>query len=126
MQNPGQPSKESLQIARAAVALDPKAQTARSTARLDDGMRREVARKGKETIIFYQKRLGLLLEEICEVIENAANDLNMSYAKVERDVLALKNINTKTRAPSAWNGFIATKAEELREGKPLAFCRVYA
>jgi hypothetical protein len=35
MQNPGQPSKQSLQIARAAVVPDPKAQAARLTTRLD-------------------------------------------------------------------------------------------
>jgi hypothetical protein len=84
-------------------------------------MRRKVARKGKETTVFYQERLGLLLEEISEVIETAANDLNMSYPKVEQGFLALKNINTKTRAPSAWNRCIASMAEELREGKVLAF-----
>jgi hypothetical protein len=73
MQNPGQPSKQSMQIARAAVAPEPKDQAARLTSRLDEGMRREVARKGKETTVFYQNRLGLLLEEVSVIETTVAN-----------------------------------------------------
>lgn len=115
MQNPGQPSKGALQIARKATAPD--VRVPRSTARFDDGMRREVARKNTETSVFYQTRLKSLLQDICGSIEVAANEMNMDYAKVERDVLALKTINFKARAPSAWNGFISAKAEENRNCK---------
>jgi len=120
---PGQPSAESLQLARQASATDPAGIPGRSLPRLSQGIRRSIGYKGALTKAFYQRKLQDVLDKFSEYIREAAleldsdnKNLGANVQKLERDVLALKSIQVKTRKPNAWNGFLSQKAAEMRNG----------